>query len=328
MAPQTCVFARPMTSRLSFETADTLIYDPVAGNRATTRSALFSLGFRRIEAVGDLATLADCIQRRPPDLAICEVQGADGELCKLIQNLRQGTDGFNPFVVIIVTAWEKSGTTIRRVIDSGADDLLLRPFSAAVLGDRIRTHVERRKAFVITSEYVGPDRRSGSSRPSDVELFEPPNSLRMKAKDKLTEEQVTQRLQVELQSARGVLTAEKLKRDAFQMCVLWRLMQSEIPGTARYEFDYSKLQAVVRGIAARSAGTEYESAIEWCDAALAAIEGLELGVERNPAMHMLGHAALNLNQVFAPGKSFSEHLGEIDATVALIRARSQAAPAA
>jgi DNA-binding response OmpR family regulator len=322
------VFARPMTSRLSYETADTLIYDPVAGNRATTRSALFSLGFRRIEAVGDLSTLADCIQRQPPDLAICEVQGAQDELCKLIQNLRRGAGGFNPFVVIIVTAWEKSSATIKGVISSGADDLLLRPFSAAALGERIRTHVERRKGFVITSDYVGPDRRSDSSRPSNVELFQPPNSLKMKAKDKLTEEQVTHKLQAELQIAREVLTTEKLKRDAFQMCVLWRLMQSEIPGTARYEFDYNKLKDVVHGIAMRSAGTEYESAIEWCDAALAAIEGLELGVERNPAMHMLGHAALNLNQVFTPGKTFSEHLGEIDATVALINARNQAAPAA
>ncbi len=38
-------------------------------------------------------------------------------------------------------------------------------------------------------------------------------------------------------------------------------------------------------------------------------------------MHLLGHAALSLNQVFRPDASAQESLGEIDATVALIRAR-------
>ena len=58
---------------------------------------------------------------------------------------------------------------------------------------------------------------------------------------------------------------------------------------------------------------------------LAAAEGLEAGVDRNASMHLLGHAALNLNQVFAPGKTTAQHLDEIDATVAMINARNQPA---
>ena len=95
---------------------------------------------------------------------MCEAQGAETELCAMIQALRQGATGYNPFIVIIVTAWENNNALVGRVINSGADDLLLRPFSTAVLGNRIRTHVERRKGFVITSEYVGPDRRNDPAR--------------------------------------------------------------------------------------------------------------------------------------------------------------------
>lgn len=312
-------------SRLTYETAETLVYDPVSGNRATTRSALHSLGFRKVEAVSSLQALAECIAQSPPDLALCEVQGAEDELCRLVQQLRQGTHGFNPFVVIIITAWQKSSALVGRVINSGADDLLLRPFSPALLGQRIRSHVEKRKSFVITSDYVGPDRRNDASRSADLQPFEPPNSLRMKAKEGLSPEEANLRLESELKAARGLLSAEKLRRDAFQICVLWRLMQYQRPGLDRYEVDLSKLKAVTRGIAQRCPGTEFEAAIEWCDAVLAAIEGLELGVDRNPAMHMLGHAALNLNQLLAPEKSTSDHLSEIDATVALIQARSQPA---
>ena len=57
---------------------------------------------------------------------------------------------------------------------------------------------------------------------------------------------------------------------------------------------------------------------------LLAAEGLNLGVDHNASMHLLGHAALSMHLVFHPEKSPAEQISEIDATVALIRARSQA----
>jgi CheY-like chemotaxis protein len=255
---------------------------------------------------------------------VCEAQGAAEELCATIQQLRQGSAGHNPFIVIIVTAWEKNTAMINRVVSSGADDLLLRPFSTALLGSRIETHIERRKGFVITTEYVGPDRRKDSGRPSDAELFEPPNSLKMKAKDKLPNDVIARRLDAELKSAREKLTSEKLRRDAFQVCILWRLVQDAALVSGQSSPDLIKLQMLARSIEARSTDTEFQPAVEWCQSVTAAAEGLTLGVDRNASMHLLGHAALSLHQVFYPEKTAAEQLSEIDATVALIRARSQA----
>lgn len=312
-------------ARLSFENAETLIYDPVSGNRAATRAALYNLGFRHIETAATLDAFAECIKRRSPDLALCESQGSDGELCAMIQGLRQGTEGYNPFIVIIVTAWENSTVLVKRVLNSGADDLLLRPFSTTLLGQRIRTHIERRKGFVITCDYIGPDRRNDTSRPSNVELFDPPNSLKMKAQDRMTPEEASQRLDAQLKTARETLTSEKLRRDAFQICVLWRLLQGQVPGTSQYESELARLQNVTGGVALRCRGGEFEGAIEWCDSVLVAAEGLEAGVDRNASMHLLGHAALNLNQIFAPEKTTTQHLDEIDSTVAMVKARNQQA---
>src|SRR5580658_10381854 len=188
--------------RLSYDTTETLIYDPVAANRTATRAALYTLGFRRIETVASLDAFIDAIRRRPPDLALCEAQGSDTELCRIVQDMRQGAAGFNPFVVLIVTAWEKSAALVSRVVNSGADDLLLRPFSTALLGQRIAAHTEHRKGFVITTDYVGPDRRREHERPINVDLFEPPNSLRMKVKDRLTSEAAAHKLDQELKAAR------------------------------------------------------------------------------------------------------------------------------
>ena len=311
-------------ARLSYDSVEALIYDPVSANRTATRAALYTIGFRRTETVSTLEAMIEAIQKSPPDIVLCEAQGAADELCNTIQQLRQGAAGYNPFIVIIVTAWEKSTGLITKVVNSGADDLLLRPFSTALLGTRIEAHIERRKGFVITTDYVGPDRRKDHTRASSVESFDPPNSLKMKAKDKLTADLIAKKLDAELRVARDKLTGEKLRRDSFQVCILWRLMQEQRPDTPQVSVDLEKLSNLARSIERRCRETEYDSAVEWCDSVMAATEGLELGVDRNASMHLLGHASLNLHRIFHPEKSPADQLNEIDATVAIIRARNQA----
>ena len=311
-------------SRISYDTAETLVYDPVGANRNATRSALYALGFRRIETVATLEAFNEFIIRRPPDLAVCEAMGAEDRLCQTIQSLRHGLNAYNPFIVIVVTAWENHHSLVNQVLDSGADDLLLRPYSTSTLEARIRTHIERRKGFVITSDYVGPDRRRDRSRPSNVDLFHPPNSLKMKVKERLSAEEAAQRIDTELKFARETLTAEKLRRDAFQICVLWRMIQERQPKGCKSErADLLKLGEYAKAVSRRSRDTEFEAAVEWCDALLSALEGLELGVDRNASMHLLGHAALSLGQVFSPDKSVDENLAEIDATICRIKARNK-----
>jgi DNA-binding response OmpR family regulator len=310
-------------SKLSFDSVDVLIYDPVSANRNATRAAMYSLGFRRTQTVSTLEAFVECVQESPPDIALCEAQGSAEELCATIQQMRQGSAGYNPFIVIIVTAWEKTNVLINQVISSGADDLLLRPFSTRLLGQRIEAHVDRRKGFVITTEYVGPDRRRESHRASNVELFEPPNSLKMKAKDKLSAEAIARKLDAELKTAREKLTTEKLRRDAFQVCILWRLLQDQPLLAGQAPPDLIKLQLLAKSVETRSKESEFGPAVAWCQSVLASAEGLAVGVDRNASMHLLGHAALSLHQFFYPQKTPADQLSEIDATVALIRARGQ-----
>lgn len=311
-------------ARLSYDSVEALIYDPVSANRTATRAALYTLGFRRTETVPTLESMVDAILKQPPDIVLAEAQGAADELCLAIQQLRQGAAGYNPFIVIIVTAWEKNVPLITKVVNSGADDLLLRPFSTALLGARIEAHIERRKGFVITTDYVGPDRRRDTVRPSDSEIFDPPNSLKMKAKDKMSADVIAKKLDVELQLARDKLMDEKMRRDSFQICILWRLLQEQGEATPQYGADLTKLSNLARSIERRCAEAGSEKAVEWCGSVLAAAEGLSMNVDRNASMHLLGQAALSLHQMICPEKSSTDQLNEIDATVAIIRARNQA----
>ena len=310
-------------TRLSYDSVEALIYDPVSSNRTATRSALYSLGFRLTETVSTLDTMMEAIRKRPPDIVLCEAQGADEELCAVIQKLRQGAAGDNPFIVIVVTAWEKSTGLINRVVNSGADDLLLRPFSTGLLGQRIEAHIERRKGFVITTDYVGPDRRKDENRGgATAKIFLPPNSLKMKAKEKLPPEAIAKQLDAELKVARETLHHEKLRRDAFQLCILWRLMQDQRPGVPVVQVDLEKLGNLARSIERRCRETEFDAVVEWCDSVRAATEGLATGADRNAAMHLLGNGALQMYQIFDPDRSPAERMSEIDATVAIIRARN------
>ena len=251
-------------ARLNYETADTLVFDPVTSHRNATRAVLYTLGFRNIVTVPTLDAFNEAIWKSTPDLALCEAQGVDTELCDMIQQMRQGHSGHtNPFLVIMVTAWEKTHTLVSRVLNSGADDLILRPFSTNQLRARIDTHVERRKNFVITHDYVGPDRRNDSGRPTTVDPFLPPNSLKMKVKDGLSLADAQARQTSELRTAKDTLNVEKLRRDGFQICILWRLLQEpEDPGAVA---NLTKIANLTQGIAKRCRSTEFEAAAEWCD---------------------------------------------------------------
>lgn len=312
-----------MSNGNSYDDVEALICDPVAANRAMGRAALYTLGFRRIEAVASIQDFTDGLRRIPRDLALCESQGRDVELCSMIQSLRQDATAYNPFIVIIATAWEKTSALVSRVVNSGADDLLLRPFSTELLGQHIEAHIERRKPFVVTADYVGPDRRNGDGRTSRVVSLDPPNSLRMKVMGRQNLELTTQRLNAELRTARGLLNSEKLRCEAFQIYVFSRMMQSDTPESTNYPDVMAKIGTLIKAVEKRSRETEFAVAVESCQPVLLALERLDHGGDRTPSLNLLVQSALKLLQVVGPEKPESEHFLEIDEAIAAIRAHNQ-----
>ena len=195
-----------------YDLAEILVCDPVAAHRAATRSALYSLGCRHIEIVGSLGDFLEALDNRPPDLAICEAQVGMAELCDAIRKLRRG-DGYNPFLIIIVTAWAVSSNLVAEVIESGADGVLLRPFSAATLDQRIRAHILNQKPFVVTESYVGPERRHCATRSRAAISLVPPNLLRMKLEGRPHIDEAIRQFNAELRAAHARL-ADELGRAA------------------------------------------------------------------------------------------------------------------
>jgi CheY-like chemotaxis protein len=192
-----------------YDLAEVLVCDPVAANRAATRSALYSLGCRHIEIVATLRDFLQALDNRPPDVALCEAQVGEAELCRAVREIRQGGQSCNPFAIIIVTAWTINAGLTTAISNAGADGLLLRPFSAGLLDQRIRAHVLNRKPFIVTDNYVGPERRAEGTRPSNAVSFDPPNSLKSKIDGRNNLEEAIRRFDAELREACEKLTAQK-----------------------------------------------------------------------------------------------------------------------
>src|SRR3546814_312460 len=158
-----------------------LFGDPGQGTRVLYRQALMAAGYHDLREFDSVKGFADLITVARPDLVFMDLAMPEGDAVALVSDLRHGRLGVNPYLPIILTSWESDMQLVRRVVDAGADDLLVKPLSTRIILDRIETVALHRKPFVVTSDYIGPDRRKAvARRDSNVPLIEVPNPLREK----------------------------------------------------------------------------------------------------------------------------------------------------
>jgi DNA-binding response OmpR family regulator len=100
------------------------------------------------------------------DLAVVEF-GDSGELgFDLLKWVRQDPVSATPALPVIVTSPIFTAEQVRRSIDCGADYFLNKPFSRERLLASIERTVLKPRRFVVTSTYVGPDRRTRADQDS------------------------------------------------------------------------------------------------------------------------------------------------------------------
>ena len=313
------------------ETATTLVYDPVGPNRIATRASLHSVGFRRVDLAPTLDVLRERLRLRSPDLLLVEVAGSENEVCELVQQVRQGALGDNPFIVIIVTTWRRDGSIVGQVLNSGADDLIARPVSAHMLGERVKSFAERRKRFVVTMDYIGPDRRR-EPRGHGAECVEVPNPLSIRARPNLGESEAERQIAFEIRRGKAVLDSQKTRRDAVQLCLQWRMLEQRVPGARDFREILSRINRLAFGMKQRLGDAE---AREYCNVVSQSVEGLTAlvdkagrdgsGIDCRPVLHALGQSAMALGRIFAPEEVEPGRLVELDMIMASRHAPPEAA---
>ncbi len=173
-----------LDKKYAFDQVTVLLFNPVAQMRATLRDAMLVQGFRNIIDYGDLERTRAAIIERSPDLILLDLDRERVEVCKLVREIRHSNLCADPFVVIIALSWNPSIEAVNNSLEAGVDDIIMMPISIKLISDRIDVLIRNRKDFVVTSTYVGPDRRGPAhTRPDALGLgtIRVPNNLRFKA---------------------------------------------------------------------------------------------------------------------------------------------------
>jgi CheY-like chemotaxis protein len=305
-----------------YQLAEALIYDPVASNRSSTVASLFALGFRDVAAASSMEALTSRVERSAPDVLLCEISGAEMQTRAFIQNLRQGKIGKNPFVVVLATTWRRDGIVMQQALNAGADDVIERPMATPGLAERLEAQHETRKPFVVTADYVGPDRRRDPAR-SGGSCVAVPNPLSVKAAPGIAREDATRLLHGAVKEAASAFNLEKMRRNAVQLCGQWRLLDRCRPGGQDFGDLLTRMRALNEDIARRATGSPQAVALAWCVSVTESIAAIAQMIDKTKngsahtvdvgaPMRILGQTTLSLGKFFAAGELPPSHLIKFD----------------
>ena len=143
----------------AFSQLRVLILEDSAAMRSILRSILSALGCHQISLHGDALDALDAAEHFVPDIVLCDYHLEDLDGLEFVHQLRASESaGLAMTPVIMVTSYTDR-EKIRSYINAGADEVLAKPVSAEGLYARVAAVVNRRRPFVRTSVYFGPDRR-------------------------------------------------------------------------------------------------------------------------------------------------------------------------
>ena len=143
----------------NLERLNFLVVDDNKHMRALVKTILHALGAKSVLEAADGADAFKELRHFPADIIICDWNMSPLDGLDFVRLVRTGKDSPNPFAAIIMLTGH---TEMHRVIearDAGVHEFLAKPISAKGLYSRVRSIIERPRAFVRTPTYFGPDRR-------------------------------------------------------------------------------------------------------------------------------------------------------------------------
>ncbi|MCK5041702.1 MAG: response regulator transcription factor [Sphingomonadales bacterium] len=165
---------------MSIEDARILLVSSNHGPKSIIKTILMNMGFVNITLADSYETLEESLINYPPDMLVFDSDFSTDEVYKLVKRVRHNDLGINPFITVIALSNQPTEDVVEGVMQSGVDDLFIQPYSTGQFIGRITALIEARKPFVVTSDYIGPDRRTFERRGEGevIPLINVPNALR------------------------------------------------------------------------------------------------------------------------------------------------------
>jgi DNA-binding response OmpR family regulator len=312
-------------TQLKLGDIDALLVEPNAQMRRALRDGLIGRGFDRVVTVSSLAEAQAACGERSFDVVVCDACLAEPGGAGLPRAIRHGETGDNPFLVIVGTLLNTDTSAVGRLIEEGVDNILAKPFSVHALLDRITAMIHARKPFVVTADYIGPDRRGATRPQTSLPLIAVPNTLRDKALDAYNPAAA----RAAIAEARGTVGAHKLIQNALQANSLAQEIVGCYASQAADESAALQLDALaghVRAIGRGVAGTPDAHIAELCDSMLRVIHDIRLNHPRPAAkdVQLLQNLAQAIHLAFRPDERIAALSKDIAGSVSRAKRRSAA----
>jgi DNA-binding response OmpR family regulator len=183
------------------------------GLRAAIRDALAQRGLRQFKTAETVDDLQSRLAGGEVDLLVTTLDLAGNDTGRLLQRMRHDEVGQNPFSVVVTLLDHPDPRLARRAVD----DLLLVPFPPKQLVERLNTFVIGRRPFVITHDYVGPERpfQEGENRLA-LPRLEVPNPVRWQVVANTGGASLTE----QIREASHRINLHKVKSYGAQICFL------------------------------------------------------------------------------------------------------------
>ena len=177
-----------MLANSTYKNVRIVLFERDSDVRQAIKATLAQDTFTQTLATSGLKTAQTAIFNDKADLMVIDIDENRNEICKMMRKIRHNLAGGNPFPVSIALSSSSDFQNVHQAVNSGFDIMLLKPFSMATLLGRVHQLMRQRAPFVVTSDYIGPDRRQNQSRSQnggrlsgDDRLMTVPNPLKIMA---------------------------------------------------------------------------------------------------------------------------------------------------
>lgn len=136
-----------------------LIADPDALTVELVRTICQSLGFGAIYSADHGEKAFRRIEQDKPDIVVAELLLPELDGLGLVKRLRDPMTSPNLLIPIIMLSGGLDAEKVIAARDAGVTELLAKPLTAKAMFQRLKSVILEPRAFIMTDEFLGPDRR-------------------------------------------------------------------------------------------------------------------------------------------------------------------------
>ena len=153
--------------RLNLQAVSVLLVDRNHYSRALISQALRGFGVKYITPCESAAAAQEYLTQSGADLCLIDAELPDMSGADLVRAIRRLPTAPLRFVPILMVSGYTQFRTLNASRDAGANLILQKPISPQALFDRILWLSRTRRAYIETTDYIGPDRRFRDIAPPD-----------------------------------------------------------------------------------------------------------------------------------------------------------------